>query len=137
MRSVAAVWIRLKVPLPDADGERVRIRLAVLAAVLLVPLVLVAVASSAPTGHSKRQAEVNLLRSTRVLERWRVGLIDPRTKSVKSNTVAVCSGHGRGVNGRHALFTCRVRGERMVVTVRYAAYHRGFALRKLRVQRIA
>jgi len=71
--------------------------------VLLATLVLVlAVPAAADTarvqGHTKRQAEVNVLRT--VSRKWRKrplpGIVDPRTHLLLDNTEAVCRGVGGG-----------------------------------------
>jgi hypothetical protein len=85
--------------------------------VLLATLVLVlAVPAAADTarvqGHTKRQAEVNVLRT--VSRKWRKrplpGIVDPRTHLLLDNTEAVCRGVGGGrQRRRYARFTCVVR----------------------------
>ena len=85
--------------------------------VLLAALVLVlAVPSAADAarlpGHTKRQAEVNVLRT--VARQWRKrrlpGIVNPRTHLLLNNTEAVCRGvGGRRRQRRFARFTCVVR----------------------------
>ena len=86
--------------------------------------------------HSKQQAESNLLLSSKQLARWGAGLIDPKTKLLRDNTIAVCKGSGQPVRGRYASFDCALHTRAVVVSVRYVALRDGaFTIRKLRVQR--
>jgi hypothetical protein len=68
--------------------------------------------SSRHAAHTKKQAEVNVLR---VVERhwktWRrTGLVDARTHLLADNTEAVCRGRGeRRAGSRYSLFVCVVR----------------------------
>ena len=64
------------------------------------------------SGQTKRQAEVNVLRT--VQHRWGArrlpGLVNPKTHLLLDNTEAVCRGVGRVRPGRlYARFTCVVR----------------------------
>ena len=64
------------------------------------------------SGHTKRQAEVNVLRT--VEHRWGArrlpGIVDPATHLLFNNTEAVCYGRGkRRASRRYARFTCIVR----------------------------
>jgi hypothetical protein len=90
-------------------------RLPVLA---LIPLAVIAIAQSAagghtaPFGHTKKQAEVNVLGA--VETKWKVwplrGLVDRRTHLVLDNTEAVCHSRGRRLRGaRYIRFVCVVR----------------------------
>jgi len=65
-----------------------------------------------PAGHTKTQAEVNVLRA--VARRWkawrRLGLFDPRTHLLTNNTEGVCHGRGKPRPGnRYLRFVCVVR----------------------------
>jgi hypothetical protein len=64
-----------------------------------------------PARHTKRQAEVNILRV--VASRWKVwrrsGLVNPGTHLLADNTEAVCSGRGRPQARRYERFLCVVR----------------------------
>jgi hypothetical protein len=86
------------------------IALLVLVAIIGVPLG--TAAGARPGAHTKRQAEVNVLRVvSRNWKAWRrFGLTDPRTHLVADNTEAVCSGRGRQyVDSRYSRFVCVVR----------------------------
>ena len=88
------------------------------------------------TRHSKQQAESNLLVASKQLARWGVGLVDPKTKLLRDNTIAVCEGRGQPVRGRYPSFDCALHTGTVVVSVRYVAQRNGaFTIRKLRVQR--
>ena len=86
--------------------------------------------------HSKKQAESNLLVASKQLARWGVGLVDPKTKLLRDNTIAVCEGRGKPVRRRYPSFDCALHTGTVVVSVRYVAQRNGaFTIRKLRVQR--
>ena len=86
--------------------------------------------------HSKQQAESNLLVASKQLARWGVGLVDPKTRLLRDNTIAVCEGRGQPVRGRYPSFDCALHTGTVVVSVRYVAKRNGaFTIRKLRVQR--
>ena len=64
------------------------------------------------SGHTKRQAEVNVLRT--VEHRWGArrlpGLVDPATHLLFDNTEAVCLGRGKWhARRRYGRFACVVR----------------------------
>ena len=82
-----------------------RLRVAIGTALAALLTCQVAVAAVTPR-HSKLQAERNLLRATRVLARWHVGLVSPHTGLLLQNTTATCSGAGTPDSGRYARFTC-------------------------------
>jgi hypothetical protein len=72
-------------------------------------------AASLGSGHTKAQAERNVLRV--VPYSWKAsrmpGLIDPRTHLLVNNTEAVCHGRGKARSGRtYARFVCVVRPPR-------------------------
>ena len=81
--------------------------------VLITAFVVVSPTQSrvSPPVHSKKQAEVNVLRV--VAKRWKAlrktGLVDRRTHLLADNTEAVCSGRGRPRGKRFQRFACVVR----------------------------
>jgi hypothetical protein len=81
--------------------------------ILLTALVVVQPTQSrvSPPTHSKKQAEVNVLRV--VAKRWKAlrqtGLVNRRTHLLADNTEAVCSGRGRSRGKRFQRFVCVVR----------------------------
>jgi hypothetical protein len=102
----------------------------------LTPLVLVASASAAivtrTPAHTKRQAEVNVLRA--VASTWKAkrlpGLVNPRTHLLVDNTEAICRGRGkRRAGNRYPRFVCVVRPNvhtrRQGLYVSYRALARG------------
>jgi hypothetical protein len=107
------------------------------ALLLFVPLALtVSVAASGiaarTPAHTKRQAEVNVLRvvATKWSRRRLPGLVNPRTHLLVDNTEAICRGRGKGRAGhRYARFVCVVRpqsdGPRQGLYVAYRALPRG------------
>ena len=89
-----------------------RHRLAFLS--LLLAILVLAPATQgrvSPPAHSKKQAEVNVLRV--VAKRWKAwrgtGLVNPRTHLLADNTEAVCSGRGTPRGKRFQRFLCVVR----------------------------
>jgi len=106
------------------------------AIVVLMVSVPASAATSAPTPrHSKSQAELNLLHASRVLARWKVGLVDPRTNLLRGNTVAVCEGRGRPLEARYPRFVCALRTRTRIVSVSYWAQRSGgFEIRKVGVR---
>jgi hypothetical protein len=109
-----------------------RRRLALLAMLLAV---LVAVPTTqggvSPPRHTKKQAEVNVLRV--VAKRWKAwrgsGLVNPHTHLLADNTEAVCSGRGRSRGKRFQGFLCVVRPHvhhgRQGLWLRYNALRNG------------
>jgi hypothetical protein len=90
-----------------------------------------AVAASVPR-QTKLQAERNLLRATRLLARWDVGLVSPRSGLLLRNTTATCTGEGVPFSGRYARFTCVLRhGSTRVRVAYFAQPGGGFAVRRL------
>jgi hypothetical protein len=95
--------------MPNGDMRR---RLALLAMLLAV---LVAAPTTqggvSPPRHTKKQAEVNVLRV--VAKRWKAwrgsGLVNPHTHLLADNTEAVCSGRGKSRGKRFRRFLCVVR----------------------------
>jgi hypothetical protein len=68
--------------------------------------------AAATAGHTKRRAEVNVLRAVPRLwtPRKLHGLVDRRTHLLHDGTEAVCRGRGRRLSGaRYARFVCVVR----------------------------
>jgi hypothetical protein len=96
---------------------RVRLRICAsvaLTAVLMMGLVAVSAspAASPRAGHTKKQAERNLLRVAAL--RWSHGripdLIDARTGLLKDNVRSICRGRGRLLHGkRFHRFACVLR----------------------------
>jgi hypothetical protein len=108
-----------------------RLRLAIGTALAALAACPVAVAAPAPH-QTKLVAERNLLRATRLLARWNVGLVDPRSGLLLQNTTATCTGEGTPVDGRYARFTCVLHHGRIRVRVAYFAQQRGgFEVRRL------
>jgi len=86
------------------------VSLIALFAIVSVPVG--AAAGVRPIAHTKRQAEVNVLRVVSLnWKTWRrFGLTDQRTHLVADNTEAVCRGRGRQyVGDRYSRFVCVVR----------------------------
>jgi hypothetical protein len=87
-------------------------RWLVLTSMLLGILAVVPPTQSAVTpAHTKKQAEVNVLRV--VAKRWNAwrgsGLVNPYTHLLADNTEAVCSGRGTPRARRYRRFLCVVR----------------------------
>ena len=87
-------------------------RTTLFATLVLALAVPSAAATARVQGDTKRQAEVNVLRT--VPRKWRElrlpGIVNPRTHLLLDNTEAVCRGIGRGRHRRrYARFTCVVR----------------------------
>ena len=111
---------------------------ATLVAAALVAVALVAVApssasSSALARQTKRQAEIGLLRAARVLGKLDPGFIDRRTRLVRSNTHAVCSGIGTPAHGTFHRLRCVVtyRSDRLIVSYTVLGRYGGATLRKI------
>ena len=82
--------------------------------------------------QTKQRAERNLLAATRMLARWRVGLIDPKTGLLRSNTTATCSGKGTAVAHAYRQFTCVLRYRTVAVRLLYIVQSKnGFEVRRL------
>jgi len=90
-------------------------------------------AVAAPTPRqSKVQAERNLLRATRLLARWDVGLVSPHSGLLLQNTTATCTGDGTPVSGRYSRFTCVLHHRTIRVRVAYFVQRNGgFAVKRL------
>jgi hypothetical protein len=110
-------------------------RLAALTTAILVAAALPAVSSAAGRpwhGHTKRQAEVNILHATGVLKRWHVPVLDLRTNTLKSNTRVSCVGASKPVLQHFKAFNCTVTFKTVRVRMKYIAYHgNGFGVRRL------
>jgi hypothetical protein len=84
-----------------------------------------------PPAHSKKQAELNVLRV--VAKRWKAwrgtGLVNRHTHLLADNTEAVCSGRGRSKGKRFPRFLCVVRPHvhhrRQGLWLRYSALLNG------------
>ena len=109
-----------------------RRRLA-LVSILLAALVVVSPSQGrvSPPAHSKKQAEVNVLRvlATRWKALRKTGLVNPRTHLLADNTEAVCSGRGASRRKRYQRFVCVVRAHvhrgRQGLWLRYRALAKG------------
>jgi len=114
-------------------------RLAAIGAALLVVGVTPAVSKAASHpwyGHTKRQAEVNILHATGVLRRWHVPVLNLRTNTVKSNTRVSCVGASRPVQQHFKAFTCTITYKTAKVRLKYVAFHgNGFGMRRLPLHR--
>ena len=111
-----------------------RIWISLTIVVLMLPALASAGSTATTPRHAKNQAEVNLLRATKVLASWRLGLVDPRTSSLKNNTSAICRGRGQAVRAQHPRFACTLRSGSLVVSVNYSAKrNNGFSIRRLSV----
>jgi hypothetical protein len=117
----------------------------------LLVLTLVGLLALAPTAaiatrtpaHTKKQAEVNVLRV--VASKWKArrlpGLVNRRTHLLVDNTEAICRGRGtRRASNRYSRFVCVVRPNvhtaRQGLYVSYRALPRGqFTIRWLAYRR--
>lgn len=89
-------------------------------------------AAQRTTGHTKRQAEINILHATKMLRRWRVPFLNHRTNTVRSNTRVNCTGKTRGAAGRYKSFLCTISYRTVHVRLRYIAQPRnGFSVLRL------
>lgn len=97
----------------DRYSDEVNRSLSLVAmALTLVAAAPPAAAAARPPAHTKKQAEVNVLRV--IARTWRArrlpGLVDPRTHLLVENTEAVCHGRTRRrVGSRYPRFVCVVR----------------------------
>jgi hypothetical protein len=98
---------------PNANGETpmrhvVLVVLTVLATIVANPS---AAATARVSAHTKKQAEINVLRALpRAWPKRLPDLVDPRTHLVVNNTQAICRGRGKRYTGRHyARFVCVIR----------------------------
>jgi hypothetical protein len=110
-------------------------RLAVFLAAIAVAASLTAVSSATNrswNGHTKRQAEVNILHATGVLKRWHVAVLNLRTNTLKSNTRVSCVGASKPMLQHFKAFNCTVTYKTVKVRLRYIAFHRnGFGMKRL------
>ena len=124
-------------PFP-ADRQSV-LRAAILSLTLLsstVALAFAGVAAAQPT--TKRLAELDVLRATKILARWHVAAIDSRTQTLRSNTIVRCAGRGHytvaKTSGarRYLSFICTLQYRRESVRMLYTAGKgRHFSLERL------
>jgi len=85
-----------------------------------------------PLGHTRLQAERNILRSVRLLARWKTPFVDTRYNTIRSNTRVSCSGSGRRIAGTYRAFICTITYRGYQLQVRYVAFDgNGFGLRRL------
>jgi hypothetical protein len=117
--------------------------LAVLAPLALVAMVAPVAAAVTAPAHTKKQAEVNVLRvvAQKFGARRLQGLVNPRTRLLADNTEAVCRGRGkRTASNRYSRFVCVVRphvhtrGQGLYVSYRASARGR-FRIRWLLYRR--
>ena len=87
-----------------------------------------------PSRQTPRQAELNLLRSPRILGRWRPSFLDPHTQLLRPNIVVRCVGAGTAVHGRFYVLRCSVTLAPWRVRLRYVALGRyGFIAKRVSV----
>ncbi len=85
-------------------------------AVVAVSALVVAVTPLAAAGgkrdavplHTKRQAEVNVLRSLHAIRKLNLGFVDPRTRLLRAGVQVQCMGEGRRASAYHR-FRCRLQ----------------------------
>ncbi len=98
---------------------------AMATALLMAPAMLGGTAAT-----TTARAERNILGATKTLNRWHVGITDPRTRLVRANTTVTCRGRGRHQAQGYASFTCVIRRRTLKVRVLYVALTgNGFELR--------
>jgi len=121
----------LKAHLVRADGQDMN-RIVLLITVVVALFVTGVSLAATPHRQNRRLAERNLLHATRMLARWHVGLVNPKTGLLLQNTTASCRGAGRSVAGRFASFRCVLHHGRRNVAVRYVALAKsGFEAHRL------
>jgi hypothetical protein len=104
-------------------------------ATLAVLLTAGAVFAAAPARQTRQRAERNLLGATRMVARWHMGLVDPKSGLLRLNTSAACSGRGRAVMRQYTHFVCILRHQGTVVRALYIAQSRnGFEVRRLKTR---
>jgi hypothetical protein len=106
--------------------------------VVLVALVCLVVspawAARQPSRQSPRRAELNLLRSPRMLGRWHTSFLDPRTQLLRPNIVVRCVGASTAVEGRFHTLSCSITLAPWRVRLRYLALGRyGFMAKRVRL----
>ena len=73
----------------------------------------------------------------RVLARWKVGFVNPKTRLPRNNVWVRCSGRGKWAKGGYTRFRCVVGYRRVRVSVVYHAKTRnGCELHDRRVYRV-
>jgi hypothetical protein len=109
------------------------------AAAVLATTVLAQDAFASPKipGHTKRQAELNVLHAVGVFRRWRVPFLDRQTNTIRSNTTVTCAGQGHGSRpGHFTWFICTIRYQGAHVRLRYVAFSgNGFGVKRLPLRR--
>ena len=112
-------------------------RTAVLVLCLLTFASGAAAAERAAGRHVKPRAERNIMAAHRVLGRWNVGLVNPRTRLLRNNVWVSCSGRGSRTRAGYTQFRCVVGYRRVRVSVRYVAKtNNGFELHDRRTYRV-
>ena len=123
----------LKARSPGADAFSMDVRGRTVALLAIAFLALTAAGTASAASVTKRQAEVNVLHATRVLSRWHIGVADPATGTLRSNTSVTCSGRGQHSAARYRRFICTVRYQARTVRLLYTTGKgRGFRLHRLR-----
>lgn len=80
--------------------------------------------------HTKVRAERNIISAQRMLARWRVGFVNPRTGLVWNNVSVHCLGRGAVMDGRYTHFACAIDYKRTRVSLTYLALpDNGFEVR--------
>ena len=128
--------MRLKAGIFTADDEPMRAaRVAVIAVIVFA---FPASASDAAVGwHTKSQAERNIMAAHRVLARWNVGLVSPKTRLPKNNVWVRCAGRGARSRAGFTSFRCTIGYRRVRVRVTYLSKTKnGFELHDRRVYRV-
>jgi len=97
-----------------------RLRYACAFAAVLATAALVA-GPAAASLYSQRRAELNVLTAVRVLNRWHVGVVDPSSMTLRSNTSVSCRGLGRATAGRYRRFRCTLQYGNRRVKLLYTA----------------
>jgi hypothetical protein len=92
--------------------------LTALSLALAVPIASTAAAASG-AGHSKRQAELNVIRATSTLRKLRVPFFDRVLNTLPSNTHVTCAGRGRAVHRLYRAFVCAVTYRERTVRLKY------------------
>jgi hypothetical protein len=97
-------------------------------------LAVVGTADAASEPQSKLRAERNLIGAEKMLARWKVGLVNPWTRLIRTNVWVRCVGRGAAVAGRYTKFGCTVGYRRVRVTLTYLVLNRkGFEVRNRRI----
>ena len=96
-------------------------RLLILAFCLVTFASIASAAEAALGRHIKPRAERNIMGAHRVMDRWKVGLVNPRTRLLRNNVWVRCSGRGSRTRAGYMEFRCILGYRRVRVSVRYVA----------------